>query len=80
MYEPPVSKSAAQLKKRLTNLRNARRMRQARQRAKLRRRQSLTTAERAIVLEKTHKRCHICGGKVPRRWQADHVFAYGSGG
>ena len=31
-------------------------------------------------LEKTAHRCHICGGKIVSKWQADHVLAHSSGG
>ena len=29
-------------------------------------------------LATTGKRCHICGGKITKRWQADHVLAFSS--
>ena len=32
------------------------------------------------VLAKTGRRCHICGGDVSARWQADHVLAHSGGG
>jgi Domain of unknown function (DUF4440) len=35
---------------------------------------------RATVLAKTAGRCHICGGEVFERWQADHVLAHAGGG
>jgi 5-methylcytosine-specific restriction endonuclease McrA len=33
-------------------------------------------------LNKTGKRCHICGGKIKKneKWQADHVFPHIHGG
>jgi 5-methylcytosine-specific restriction endonuclease McrA len=43
-------------------------------------RQRLSADQRKQVLAKTDGRCHICGGKVDKKWQADHVRAYGSGG
>jgi 5-methylcytosine-specific restriction endonuclease McrA len=43
-------------------------------------RKRLTAAQREQVLAKTDGRCHICGGKVGAKWQADHVRAYGQGG
>ena len=47
-----------------------------------RKRQSLTKAQRSLILSKTGGRCHICGGKIKKRekWQADHVFAHSHGG
>jgi hypothetical protein len=46
------------------------------------RRQSLALKEREIILRKTGKRCHICGGKIKRgeAWQADHILAHTLGG
>ena len=44
-------------------------------------RAALTRAERAEVLGKTGRRCHICGGTINGEdWQADHVLARASGG
>ncbi|MEO7840638.1 MAG: HNH endonuclease [Anaerolineales bacterium] len=46
------------------------------------RRKSLTGEERDLILQKTGKRCHICGGKIKRDeiWQADHILAHTHGG
>jgi hypothetical protein len=44
------------------------------------RRKTLRSAERSRVLAVTEKRCHICGGKITKRWQADHVLAFSSRG
>ena len=45
------------------------------------RRQSLTENERDLILRKTGKRCHICGGKIKDKdWQADHIFPHAHGG
>ena len=43
-------------------------------------RKRLTTKQRKRVLGKTGGRCHICGGSVGERWQADHVHAHSHGG
>ena len=32
------------------------------------------------MLRKTNDRCHLCGGEVLTRWQADHVLAHAVGG
>lgn len=73
--------SAEQLTKQLAALRNARRDRQARQRKTPRSRKSLTPTQRAEVLAKTAKRCHICGGTITTAsWHADHVLSHGDGG
>jgi hypothetical protein len=44
------------------------------------RRQALSAKDRSAVLAKTAGRCHICGGEVIARWQADHVLAHAGGG
>jgi 5-methylcytosine-specific restriction endonuclease McrA len=80
MDEPIVPDSAEQLRERLKSIRKARYQRQAAQRANPIRRKLLTALERAAVLEKTGRRCHICGGEVSTQWQADHVLAHSSGG
>jgi len=41
---------------------------------------SLTATERATVLKKTGGTCHVCGGPVGRKWQADHVVPHKLGG
>lgn len=42
---------------------------------------ALTKAQRAQVLAKTDRRCHICGGTITEaNWHADHVFPRSSGG
>lgn len=43
-------------------------------------RHSLTSTERAEVRAKTGGTCHVCGGRVGRRWQADHVVPHRAGG
>ena len=44
-------------------------------------RATLTRADRAKVLGKTCRRCHICGGIIDANdWQADHVLAHSTGG
>ncbi len=43
-------------------------------------RAQLTAAERKEILRKTGGRCHICGGEIADKWQADHVLAHSAGG
>ena len=43
-------------------------------------RQRLNAKDRRQILKKTGSRCHICGGKIDGKWQADHVLAYSGGG
>ena len=37
-------------------------------------------AARREILEKTGGRCHICGGEISDKWQADHVRPHSAGG
>src|SRR6266851_1615120 len=50
--------------------------------SKPRRRLSLSSEQRAFVLEKTDKRCHLCGGEISadEKFAADHVLAHAAGG
>jgi hypothetical protein len=42
---------------------------------------ALSAEERVQVLEKTDRRCHICGGAIgDEKWHADHVIAHSAGG
>jgi len=43
-------------------------------------RRRLSQDERAEILQKTGGRCHVCGGQIDGRWQADHVMAHSRGG
>ena len=43
-------------------------------------RQALSRKERGEILAKTAGRCHICGGAIEGKWEADHVFAHAGGG
>jgi len=44
-------------------------------------RRSLSLAEKEVVLAKTGRRCHLCGGKLKgRNWVADHIVPYAKGG
>ncbi len=43
-------------------------------------RRALKKSERAKVLSFTAGKCHICGGVVGEKWQADHVRAHSTGG
>lgn len=40
----------------------------------------LSSQQRRRILAKTDGRCHLCGGLIKGKWQADHVLAYGAGG
>ena len=64
----------------LHQLRLDRRRRKAELRSSVSRRQLLSPAEREEVFRKTAGRCHICGGSINDKWQADHVFSHSAGG
>jgi hypothetical protein len=78
MDEPSLPPSPELLAQRLRDLRPKRRQSHAQQ-AKAARRH-LSAEDRATVLRKTAGLCHLCGGEVVRRWQADHVLAHAGGG
>ena len=64
----------------LHGLRLARRRRKEELRANVAPRRLLSAAEREQVFQKTDGRCHICGGSIKGKWQADHVFSHSAGG
>lgn len=64
----------------LALLRSERRRRKARRDPQSTQRVRLSKSDRAIILQKTAGRCHICGGKIDGGWQADHVLAHSVGG
>jgi 5-methylcytosine-specific restriction endonuclease McrA len=77
----PPRKRATYLRKKFARLNEKRKKMMAHARAKGRTaRKRLTGKQRERVLAKTDGRCHICGGKVGARWQADHVLAHSRGG
>lgn len=43
-------------------------------------RSRLTSKQRENILTKTNSRCHICGGVINDKWQADHILSYSKGG
>jgi len=81
--KPPLAiQSANKLAVHLNRLRQLREESKANTLANRQKRQSLSTSQRKLILQKTGKRCHICGGKINRSeaWHADHVFAHAHGG
>ena len=64
------------------HLRELHRLRATSRRAARRARRMLEPEERAIILQKTARRCHLCGGLIGpgESWQADHVLANSAGG
>ena len=74
-----LPRSAIELRRRLRELREARRARH-RSRPPGRRRPHLSSEHRALVFRKSGGRCHVCGGRVGPQWKADHVLAHSSGG
>lgn len=45
-----------------------------------RKRNSLSSEERDLILKKTDHKCHVCGGPIDGYWEADHVLAHSGGG
>lgn len=41
---------------------------------------SLSSLQRRRIKRKTAGRCHVCGGPLGAKWQADHVRPYARGG
>ena len=80
MDEPVLPASARKLVNRLLKLGAARHQQHEESRAAPSRRKALSTGARRNVLDKTGRRCHICGGLIEERWQADHVLAHSGGG
>ncbi len=76
MNELCLPKSAGELADRLKFLHDERK-----KLPRARRRLSLTTEQRTIVLGKTAGRCHLCGGDITeQKFAADHVLAHAAGG
>ena len=78
MDEPKVPASPDQFRRRLRRLHRKRKKRHHEYRDAPRK--SLTPKERALILKGTRRQCHICGGRITRKWQADHVRPHASGG
>lgn len=78
--EIALPNSTAKLAARLRKLRAARRRRHHRHRGRGARRRTLTPAQKAEVLERTSRRCHVCGGRLRSGWRADHVLAHSNAG
>ena len=77
----PPRKRATYLRKKFSRLNEKRKNEMALRRSESPlARKRLTAQQRKRVLTKTGGRCHICGGKVGQRWQADHVHPHGHGG
>ena len=77
----PPRKRATYLRKKFARLNEKRKKDVALRRASDPiKRKRLTTKQRDRVLAKTNGHCHICGGRVNERWQADHVSPHSHGG
>jgi len=64
---------------RIQTLRKQRRTKKLTLRGKVSRK-SPAKSKKAPILQKTGGRCHICGGVIDGKWQADHVLAHALGG
>ena len=80
MKRNSLSKDSGRLARKLQHLKQKRRKRKGEIDRAIRGR--LTEFDRELVLRKTGRRCHICGGKIRTKegWQADHVLAHSVGG
>ena len=76
MPEEAVASTAEEFAEFLHKFRLSRRRQKAELRATVSPRQSLSEE----VFRKTAGRCHICGGIIDGKWQADHVFSHSAGG
>jgi hypothetical protein len=68
------------LAKHLKFLRSTRKASVALNKTEARKRVLLSASQRVAILKKTNGRCHICGGVIDSKWQADHVLAHANGG
>jgi 5-methylcytosine-specific restriction endonuclease McrA len=75
-----LPQSAEELAKHYETMRRERRRRKENAQARGARRARLTSAQRRRILAKTGGRCHLCGGRIDGKWQADHVLAHSGGG
>jgi len=76
-----LSKEAGRLARKLRRLKEKRRKRKSEvEGIGSATRGRLTKFDRELILRKTGRRCHICGGKISGGWQADHVLAHSVGG
>jgi 5-methylcytosine-specific restriction endonuclease McrA len=75
-----VPETIESFSKYLQELRSKREKRKKLRKASLGNRRRLKSKERDEILSKTGKRCHICGGIIENKWEADHVLSYSGGG
>jgi hypothetical protein len=75
-----VPDDGASMSQYLMDLRNKREKIKSENKLAGKRRRSLTSSERHLVLKKTDQRCHICGGEINGPWDADHVLSHSGGG
>jgi 5-methylcytosine-specific restriction endonuclease McrA len=75
-----LPQSAEELAKHYETMRRERRRRKESAQARGAKRARLTSAQRRRILAKTGGRCHLCGGRIDGKWQADHVLAHSGGG
>lgn len=75
-----LPQSAEELANRYESMQKERRRRKENTKASGATRARLTKAQKERILAKTDSRCHLCGGRIDGKWQADHVLAYSGGG
>ncbi len=74
-----VAKTPAEFANKLLSLRHQRKLIKKDNKRNKVERQILTSKERREILKKTDGRCHICGGLITGKWDADHVMAHSGG-
>ena len=80
MRDKWVPKDKDEYSKHLFKQREARRKLKEKLKKSKEPRRSLTQVQRKEILKKTDGRCHICGGKLKDKWQADHILSHSKGG
>lgn len=77
--DPREPETVEELVAHIRELRMKREVRKSQNRPSTRR-VPVSVLDRSRIHAKTAGRCHICGGEVGERWQADHVLAHSGGG
>lgn len=75
-----IAETSSELADKLRNLKTQREAIKDGNKKIIAERQRLTELERREILKKTDGRCHICGGLIDGKWDADHVMAHSGGG
>lgn len=80
MRGPQIPSSIESFARLLRSLKLARYQRKDADKKNRPNRKPLSTKERDAIFAKTAGRCHVCGGVIDGKWDADHVLAHAGGG